>query len=65
MMPPFYPVPLRAASFIMRCIARLSSRLVDSFGSTRRRRQLASREEGIVRTEKIGSVGALTQVGAA
>ena len=37
-------------------------RLVDSFGSTRRRRQLNAREEGIVRTEKIGSAGALTQV---
>lgn len=34
-------------------------RLVDSFGSTRRRRQLTAREEGVVRTEKIGSADAL------
>ena len=41
---------------------RTTHRLVDSFGSTRRRRQLNAREEGVVRTEKIGSAAALTQV---
>lgn len=43
-------------------------RLVDSFGSTRRRRQLREREEGVVKVEKLGAAaGALatmiTQVG--
>ncbi len=38
-----------------------STRLVNAFGSTRRRRQLNSREEGIVRAEKLGSPDALTQ----
>ena len=37
-------------------------RLVDSFGSTRRRRQLNAREEGIVRLEKIGSAAAVAEV---
>ncbi|GAX78744.1 hypothetical protein CEUSTIGMA_g6181.t1 [Chlamydomonas eustigma] len=40
----------------------MNKRLVDSFGSTRRRRQLNAREEGVVRADKLGSVVALTQV---
>lgn len=40
----------------------LLTRLVDSFGSTRRRRQLNAREEGIVRLEKIGSAAAVAEV---
>lgn len=40
----------------------LLRRLVDSFGSTRRRRQLNAREEGVVRTEKLVSAGALSQL---
>lgn len=39
----------------------LSKRLVDSFGSTRRRRQLVAREEGVVRTNKLGNPDALTK----
>ena len=35
---------------------------MDSFGSTRRQRQLTAREEGSVRLEKIGSASAVAQV---
>ncbi|KAL6763917.1 A49-like RNA polymerase I associated factor-domain-containing protein [Haematococcus lacustris] len=44
-----------------------NKKLVDSFGSTRRRRQLTAREEGVVRVEKLGDAAGtlsdlLTQV---
>ena len=35
---------------------------MDSFGSTRRRRQLTAKEEGAVRLEKIGSASAVAEV---
>lgn len=38
-----------------------NKRLVDSFGSTRRRRQMAAREDGIVRTDKLASPETLTR----
>ncbi|KAG1677241.1 hypothetical protein FOA52_013440 [Chlamydomonas sp. UWO 241] len=40
----------------------LNKRLVGVFGSGRRRRQMDAREEGIVRVEKLGDTGALTQI---
>uniref|UniRef100_A0A7S0URT1 DNA-directed RNA polymerase I subunit rpa49 n=1 Tax=Polytomella parva TaxID=51329 RepID=A0A7S0URT1_9CHLO len=39
-----------------------NKKLVDEFGSTRRRRQLTAREEGIVRAEKLSGRGAVEQM---
>jgi len=40
----------------------LSKRLVGSFGSTRRRRQMDAREEGIVGADKLADTGVLTKL---
>ncbi len=51
----------RAACCLALPCTSVVRRLVDSFGSTRRRRQLNAREEAVVRLDKLGeTAGALS-----